>query len=205
MKYLIGIGIFALGGVGGYIIGSYSSKEDLILESPPTEFVTQTVHDTIVETQIVNVPEMSEEVDSTQILTDSLQIDSLIVEIPLDSGEIESDISIRREKLISTVWVGVDVLKDITKDTLANQLIGVEQTFPTKMLVEFWESPLNFSGYKLSRNKLVMFGMPDNLVYKILRNETDYFITTENIYYSIKETEEFLPYLEVQKEEVFDD
>jgi hypothetical protein len=205
MKYLIGIGLFALGGLGGYIIGSQSSEDDVILESPPTEFVTQTVHDTIVETQIVSVQETNVEVDSTLDLLDSLQIDSLVVEVLLDSGEIDSDISIRREKLISTVWVGVDVLKEIAKDTLASQLIGVEQTFPTKMLVEFWESPLNFSGYKLSRNKLVMFGMPDNLVYKILRNENNYFLTTENIYYSIKETEEFLPYLEVQKEEVFDD
>ncbi|MFT4602257.1 MAG: hypothetical protein ACI857_002443 [Arenicella sp.] len=205
MKYLIGIGLFALGGLGGYMIGSQNTGAELLTESAPTELVTQTLYDTIVETQIIEIPEVIEGVDSLNTTSDSVSIDSLMVAIPLDSGEIEGDISIRREKLVRTVWIEIDVLKEIIKDTLASQLIGVLETFPSRMLVEFWESPLNFSGYKLSKNKLLMFGMPDNLVYDIYRKENDYFISTENIYYSMKETEEFLPYLEVEKEVVFND
>ena len=43
------------------------------------------------------------------------------------------------------------------KDSVVKDLLGIEETQPTKLMVEFWESPLHFSGYKLSKSKLFSF------------------------------------------------
>jgi hypothetical protein len=84
-------------------------------------------------------------------------------------------------------------------------MMGIENKLPSKILVEYWESPLQFFGYKFSRNKLVLYGLPIETSYEIYRKSKKYYISTENIYYSIAETEEFLPYLEVKKSTVFND
>lgn len=204
MKYLVGIGIFVGGLAIGYIAGGYSSDEMTDDGEIKTEFITEMVHDTIVETKTIKVPIEDEKHDSLLVLTDSTDrlIDSLLViEDTLDEG-----LSIKREKLVRTTWISITDLKvEEKKDTVIKDLLGIEETQPTKLMVEFWESPLHFSGYKLSKSKLVMYGMPAQYEYLLYRTPGHYFLSSQNFYYSLKETEEFLPYLEVEKEEVFND
>jgi len=204
MKYLIGIGIFVGGLTIGYIVGGYNSETVSDDGEIKTEFITEMVHDTIVETKTIKVPVDDEENDSLLVALDSadIPIDSLMVM----NDSLDEGLSIKREKLIRTTWISIADLKvEEEKDSVVKDLLGIEETKPSKLMVEFWESPLHFSGYKLSKSKLVMYGMPAQYEYQLYRTPDHYFLSSQNFYYSLKETEEFLPYLEVEKEEVFND
>lgn len=206
MKYLVGIGLLAVGGVIGFFIGStFSKSEKIVDESPKTEFITQTVHDTIVQTQEISVPVANLENDSLTTLNDSLAFESdSLSESVVDTNEV--DISISREVLEKSIWLDVQVLKEFEdNDSLIKEMMGIEESMPTKILVEFWQSPLNFSGYKLSKSKLLVYGMPSQLTYKLYRKKGDYYLSTENVFYGLKETDEFLSYIEVSKEIIFND
>lgn len=206
MKYVIAAGIL-LGGIGiGYIIGAQNS--DAVPEDPilNTEFITQTVVDTFIQKETVQIPIAEAELDSSKLIPDSLLsvIDTTNLGQPTDS--LNEDISISREKLIDKIWLNVNVIAEVEEsDSLIKDLLGIEDKLPTKVLVEFWESPLSFTGYKLSRSKLVLYGMSPHIEYRLFRKKTNYFLSVRSFYYSLRETEVFLPYLEVSKELVFND
>lgn len=206
MKYAAGIGLLVIGIGVGYVIGIQTSNPSLDESEPETTLITETVTDTIIQTEIKEVPVEIEEIDTSEVISDSLQSinDSLLHTVGVDSNS--TDLSIRTEKMTAKKWLKVYVLAEYEdKDSLIKEALGINETMPSKILVEFWESPLNFSGYKLSKAKLILYGMPSGLEYKLYRKQDKYFLSTQTFYYSLRETEEFLPYLEVSKETVFDD
>jgi len=202
MKYLISIGLLGVGLVIGYFIGSgFSAKE--VTENTTTEYITEFVHDTVVETQLVNVPE-EVEIDTTSTLDTLDLIDTTFIAEVVDTLINEDDISINREVLKKSAWIKVEVLEENEmQDSLLSEMMNLTQQLPDQILIEFWESPLGYSGYKLNRNKLILYGMPEQTNYRIYRKKNQYYFSTENIFYSIRETEDFLPYLEVEKSELF--
>lgn len=202
MKYLISIGLLGVGLVIGYFIGSgFSAKE--VTENTTTEYITEFVHDTVVETQLVNVPE-EVEIDTTSTLDTLDLIDTTFIAEVVDTLINEDDISINREVLKKSAWIKVEVLEENEmQDSLLSEMMNLKQQLPDQILIEFWESPLGYSGYKLNRNKLILYGMPEQTNYRIYRKKNQYYFSTENIFYSIRETEDFLPYLEVEKSELF--
>lgn len=206
MKYLLGIGLLIVGGLIGYFIGAHSFDREIQLdEAPKTEFITQTVHDTIVKTEPVNVVQPVEDEDSVEVINDSLLVRTDSLDI-LNQEDTLDDITISREVLEKSKWLDVKVLKEFEdKDSLIKEMLGITENLPTSMLVEFWNSPLNYSGYKFSRSKLVLYGMPSQLEYKLYRKKETYFLSTQNVYYQLKESDDFLTYSEVSKDKVFND
>lgn len=205
MKYVLPIGLLLLGLGLGYVIAVYTYEPEAAEVEPSTEYITETVVDTVIQKETVQVPIAEEVFDSTKLMTDSLMalLDTLVTGIEVDTIE---DLTIRTEKMVGQKWLTVTVLEEFEdKDSLIKEMLGINDKMPTSILVEFWESPLNFSGYKLSRSKLIMYGMPKGMDYKLYRRKGDYFLSAQSFYYSLKETEEFLPYLEVAKEVVFND
>jgi len=202
MKYLISIGLLVVGLLAGYLIGSsFSGKE--VTENTTTEYITEFVHDTVVETQLINVPE-EVEMDTVSTLDTLELIDTVLVAETKDTSLQDDNLSINREVLKKSAWIKVEVLaENAPQDSLIAEMMNIKQQLPDQILIEFWESPLGYSGYKLNRNKLILYGMPEQMNYKIYRKKNQYYFSTENIYYSIRETEDFLPYLEVEKSELF--
>lgn len=201
MKYVIGIGLLLLGLVVGYLFGLNREAAE-VTENTTTEYITEVVHDTIVETKVVPVEEPivedSVEINDTLLLSDTLEI-SYIADTIID----DEYLSINREVLKKSAWIKVEVIEEQQTDSLLAEMMNVNTQLPDQILIEFWESPLDYSGYKLNRNKLILYGMPEQMNYRVYRKFDKYYFSTENIFYSIKETEEFLPYLEVEKSEIF--
>jgi len=79
----------------------------------------------------------------------------------------------------------------------ANRSNGNESVY----LVEFWESPINYRGYKMGRNRIVIYGiyLPDFVSLKLLNKNI--FLKYLNDYYALDFTNEFKP-LRVLKNEV---
>lgn len=57
--------------------------------------------------------------------------------------------------------------------------------------VEFWQSPINYSGYKWANNKLILFGFYDFESVKISFVDGEYFLHYGTLYYLLESTNTF--------------
>lgn len=204
MKYLIIAGVFVLGLSLGYIIGTQNSasmdsnQNALVVNSDSSDhsdsennYGDHKQHD-----------EDSDENDSSdeELFSDSLNADFLM------NDSLQDEDHISTEKMIRSVQFPIVYLaEEETGDTAMAELLGIEDVQSASMFVEFWESPLNFEGYKLSKKKLVVYGLSPQFDYKIYKEGTNYYFSYQNVYYKMKETQDFLPFTEVAKSEVFND
>ncbi|WP_027421324.1 hypothetical protein [Crocinitomix catalasitica] len=211
MKYLLVISVFLIGGLIGFFVGKNSTviieKRNKITEA---QVITEVVYDTIIKKEVIEVP-------VPVIIVDSLSLDTIPIEsvdttevtdqIEIkDTSEIDSDIVIRRERMIkSKKYQIIFLTEEIKKDTALKEMLGIKESKITELIVEFWESPLNFSGYKLSKNKLILYGLSDQFKYQIYKRNKVYYIGFEDILYGLKETQEFLPFVEVDRENILND
>lgn len=205
MKYLIIAGVFVLGLSLGYIIGTQnSSGENLngnsIAENSDSSDQDHSSNNNSSHRNDDDDDDNSENEEEELVLVDSLNPDFLMN----DSLSAEDHIS--TEKMIRSVQFPIVYLADEQPaDTAMAELLGIEDVQSKSMFVEFWESPLNFEGYKLSKKKLVVYGLSPQFDYKVYKEGTNYYLSYQNVYYKMKETQDFLPFTEVAKSEVFND
>ena len=206
MKYLIITGVFILGITIGYIAGTHFSLTaiDNMLDNEHTNSTAfnsnSDGHD---ESHHLNDHDRDSDDDMRDSSVTNSE-DSLMAMMMLDSTLMDENIS--TEKLIRSVNLPINDLTEVAaSDTTMQNLLGIDEVQNTNLFVEFWESPLNFEGYKLSRKKLVVYGLSPQFDYKIYRDGGDYFFSYQNVYYKMKETQDFLPFNEVSKTEVFND
>jgi hypothetical protein len=205
MKYLIIAGVFVLGLSLGYIIGTQnSSGENLngksIADNSDSSDQEHTSNNNSNHHNNDSEDENSENEEEELLLEDSLNADFLM------NDSLNSEDHISTEKMIRSVQFPIVYLADEQPtDTAMAELLGIEDVQSKSMFVEFWESPLNFEGYKLSKKKLVVYGLSPQFDYKVYKEGTNYYLSYQNVYYKMKETQDFLPFTEVAKSEVFND
>jgi len=212
MKYLIITGIFVLGLSMGYVVGTQSPADtasgNLIAEQQSEFSTTENDEEKISS----NRPVAETNLDSVNFDSDTLSFiedDSIMIEFmtvdTLENGD-DDDLSISREKMIKAVRLPIVYLsEEEAKDTALQDALGIENVQAKTMFVEFWESPLNFEGYKLSKKKMIVYGLSPQFDFKIYKKESIYYFAYHNLYYKMKETQDFLPFVEVSKSEVFND
>ncbi|MGL5889611.1 MAG: hypothetical protein ACRC3B_06995 [Bacteroidia bacterium] len=108
--------------------------------------------------------EVADNTDTEQPETDSVQTEG---EGEFTSGGPASDeIVVRTPEIIGENIVALRNL-DVTAqaDSVARKEAGVRDEASRNMTVEYWKSPLNSKGYKLTRSRLVLFGYtPDDKI-----------------------------------------
>ena len=211
MKYLIWIGILLIGVSIGFLLGKNSG--DVVpmehdKEEGQTEFITEYIRDTVVHKERIEIPVLTETSTEMDTLIDStllsLDVDTTSIN-PVDSTDL-MDLTIHREKKIRQIILPIVYLTEPEeKDTLIKELMGITESKVKSIVVEFWESPLGFSGYKLSRKKLVVYGLSPQLDYDLYKKEKYYYLSAHEVYYEMRETQDFLNYVEVSREVVFND
>ena len=70
-------------------------------------------------------------------------------------------------------------------------------------MIEFWESPIHYSGYKLSKSLLIVYDLSPQFDYVLYKRNEDYYLNFQSIYYQLKETDEFLSFHLVDQSTVF--
>lgn len=96
-----------------------------------------------------------EEVEETS--EETLLVDDGMEEDANKGNEEEEEIIIIKEELLSQRVLNIEPLKTDTSD--ASEVLELKSdSFAKKVTVEFWKSPLNITGYELTRNKLKLFG-----------------------------------------------
>lgn len=71
----------------------------------------------------------------------------------------DDEIVVKKDELVSQRSVPlVDLDGNAGKDSSLQKMSGIRDPQTKALQVEFWRSPLNYRGYKMSRSKLVLFG-----------------------------------------------
>ena len=107
----------------------------------------------------------------------------------------EEAINIAQEELLSVKNIKVINLdNESKKDTLTGQLAGVTNAeFPNLFFVEFWKTPLNSKGYRMTRNRVILYGLSDFSSITIYKVDDSYYLKNDDVVYKISSGTEFKP------------
>ena len=116
-----------------------------------------------------------------------------------DSSYINSDnYQVLKEELISVKNIYVKTITPVEKtspsDSLAALLAGV--TTPSAeefFMIEFWKTPLNSKGYKMTRSRLLIYGFPEKNDLALIKKNENYYLRNNNMVYKLNYSSEFKP------------
>ncbi len=154
----------------------------------------------------------------SQIQTDSTQIDQSAPKMETDSvasSGSEEDIIVKQDKLLISANLLVEDKtqdKDVKKDeSLANEAakklnpaadLPEEEKVSPNYLVEFWVSPINYRGYKMSKNKLILFGIEEPDAVKLYRVNEALYMSYLKEYYRLNDSFDFVSYQKLKDSEI---
>ena len=107
----------------------------------------------------------------------------------------EEDVNVAQEELLSVKNIKVINLDSESKrDTLTGQLAGVTNAeYPNLFFVEFWKTPLNSKGYRMTRNRVILYGLSDFSSITIYKVDDNYYLKNDDVVYKISSGTEFKP------------
>jgi hypothetical protein len=120
--------------------------------------------------------------------TNYKEVDSLLKEkqelahVNVATGQM---ISVKNIKLID--------LDKGQKDTLAAKLAGVSTPETDLFFVEFWRTPLNSKGYRMSKNRIVLYGFNDFSSFNLYKVDDIFYLKSEEQVYKLNSGGEFMP------------
>ena len=107
----------------------------------------------------------------------------------------EDDVNVAKEELLSVKNIKVINLDaDAKRDTLTGKLAGVTNSdYPNLFFVEFWKTPLNSKGYRMTRNRVILYGLSDFSSITIYKVDDNYYLKDDDVVYKISSGTEFKP------------
>lgn len=139
-------------------------------------------------------------VDSNKVVKDSLT---------LENPSNNNDVVVRKDELLSTKTLEVlnldPVAKMNGKDSLLQKVSGIKDDRSTSkqyLNIEFWSSPLNYKGYKMSKYKLILYGVSSPEGLKIFKLEDVIYLKSSSFVYRLDATGEFKPYERITDESI---
>ncbi len=143
-------------------------------------------------------------VSSKDTLTVTKSSDSLN-----DNSVVSEDVVVKKDELISTKTMEVINLNPLSakvtsKDSLLQKVSGVQDDKNAKQLfnIEFWESPINYKGYKMSKYKIVLFGIASVDGIKVFRTEDAIYLKNQTAIYKLDYASELKPYERISDESI---
>ena len=120
----------------------------------------------------INIASSKEEGNDLNDNKDSLRCDTCIT-IPesgtkSDLGKVDNneDIVVKKDELLSVKnmeVINVNAIANSTRsrDSIIQQASGIrdDNNIKYSYTVEFWASPINYKGYKMAKNKIVLYGI----------------------------------------------
>ena len=137
--------------------------------------------------------------DSVKISKDSLTLENPVMD----------DVVVRKDELLSTKTLEVlnldAIAKMTSKDSLLQKVSGIKDDRSSSkqfLNVEFWASPLNYKGYKMSKYKLVLYGIasPDGL--KLYKLDDVTYLKSSSFIYRLDASGDFKAYERITDESI---
>ncbi len=130
----------------------------------------------------------------------------------------DKDIVIKKDQLMISVSLPVNekiTEKKLQENMQANATENVVQKLnpaanipegrdevTANMEVEFWVSPVNYRGYKMTKNKLLLFGIEEPDGVKLFRSNDVLYMKYNNDFFHLVNTFEFLSYQRLKETDV---
>lgn len=161
-----------------YVIGDFFPR--IIIQHTTIKNENKEMTDTVdvtVKNKKKSKGSLVETIESPENTTDSTfeieETDTILPFMVDTTLQADTDYEVVRDKQIGKKTVIIqqyNVAKDTSATAKIADKIGEEISFNRNMVVEFWESPIDFMGYKLSKTKLIFYGIspqePFELIYK---------------------------------------
>ncbi|HEX8515784.1 MAG TPA: hypothetical protein VF868_06250 [Bacteroidia bacterium] len=153
-------------------------------------------------------------VDTTSVTTETpgTSPDTLVNKSDSAYAAIATDdvIVVRKDELTGTKTVEVYTMepsatKVSAKDSLLQKVSGIrDDKFSGKQMfnVELWSSPLNYKGYKMSKYKIVLYGLSSAESLKLYKLEDIIYMKNAGLIYRLDATGDFKPYERVTDEQI---
>ena len=123
-----------------------------------------------------------------------LKDDALTLKAEKDTTALETFI-VRKDELIDTKnfqVVNLQSEEGNPSDSLLEKVSGINNTKSSSSLkVEFWQSPINYKGYKMTKNKIVLFGINPDENIKLFHLEDNIFMKHNQNYFRLSFTDDF--------------
>ncbi|MCE3279133.1 MAG: hypothetical protein K0S44_1324 [Bacteroidetes bacterium] len=121
----------------------------------------------------------------------------------------EDDIVVKQDKLLSTRTIEVFNMspsaKLNSKDSLLQKVSGIKddkQTGKQMFNVELWSSPLNYKGYKMSKYKIVLYGITAMDAVKLYKLDDVIYLKLSSAVYRLDYISDFKSYDRVTDEQI---
>ncbi len=160
---------------------------------------------------------MNDSLRSNKLNTDlDVNEDSLYASLTSDTlyektMNTSEEVVVRKDELVATKTFEVINLNPTasrttnSKDSLLQRVSGVvDDKVNGKQLfnIEFWQSPLNYKGYKLSKYKMILYGMPSENDIKVFKLEDNIYLKNMAMVYKLEYASDFKSYERVTDENI---
>jgi hypothetical protein len=120
------------------------------------------------------------------------------------------EIVVRKDELLSTKTLEVINLdpvatKATAKDSLLQKVSGIKEdksNFKQFLNIEFWSSPLNYKGYKMSKYKLIVYGIASADGLKLVQWDDVIYLKSAGMVYRLDAGGDFKPYERITDESI---
>jgi hypothetical protein len=120
------------------------------------------------------------------------------------------DIVVRKDELLSTKTVEVINLNPTAnranaKDSLLQKVSGIkDDRVNSKQFfnIELWQSPLNYKGYKMSKYKIVLYGITSTDGWKVYTIDDLVYLKNATTVYKLENSTDFRAYEHITDENI---
>lgn len=115
--------------------------------------------------------------------------------------DFKDEIVVKKDELVVSKTTEIINLNPIAKtnnakDSLIHKVSGITEEKETKpfLNIEFWQSPLNYKGYKMSKYKLVIYGLSSSDPFKLFKIDDAIYLKSNSSVYKLDYSADFKPY-----------
>ena len=124
--------------------------------------------------------------------------DSVVAE----KEQSDSNVVVMTNQLITVASLPVKNIDSIATDKktvrsdsmLASMTNTSDESEPMVYRVEFWQSPLNFKGYKMSLGKLILYGINSTGRVSLVKGDDGYYLLANQSAYRVMYTDDYKPF-----------
>jgi len=117
----------------------------------------------------------------------------------------DENINVLKEELMSVKNITLknyDDSKIERTDSMLREMSGINTNKSDIYLIEFWKTPLNSKGYKMTRNRVLVYGLKDNDDLKIAKINENYYLKNNTEVFKLSYSSEFKPMERVNEENI---
>jgi hypothetical protein len=125
------------------------------------------------------------------------------------TGPATEEIVVRKDELLATKTFEVNNLSPVAKlsakDSLVQKVSGIkDDKFNGRQMfnIELWSSPLNYKGYKMSKYKMVLYGIPSLDGIHLYKLDDIIYLKTGSLVYRLDYASDFKQYERITDEQI---